>query len=123
MPEQDTNEARVIEPLAKFHARLDVEGRIVVPKYVRDALGISPQDYLQISIRKVLIDSENKIIYILDEVQFVEQLQRRGSVRIPHKIRKSLELEPEDLVEVLIWDFYKPDEPKPHTHFKYVRKK
>ena len=110
------------EPLAKFHARLDYEGRIVIPKYIRDALDIVPNDYIQLTIRKVIIDSENKIIYLLDEVQFVGQLQRRGSVRIPIKLRKQLELSAEDLVEVLIWDFYKPDGPKPHTHFRYVRK-
>ena len=108
------------EPLAKFHARIDKDGRLIVPRYIRDTLQIEQGDYVKIIVRKIKINFPERVIYVSDQRQVISKIGRKGAVYIPNEIRKQLNINANELIEVILLDFYKSRVPDEDTQFKYV---
>jgi len=108
------------EPLAKFHAKVDKSGRIIIPKYIRDTYGIKPNDFVVLIIRKVSIDKKNRKVYVHSQFKFSGKVNERGVVVIPKQYRSRFTIEPGELVEVLLMDYHEPEETTPPTTYTYV---
>ena len=121
MPNQDSGATKIIEPLAKFHARLDRDGRVTIPRHVRAVFHINKDDYIKATIRRVHVDLDLKTIFILGEDSgVIMRVGRGGMVTIPQKIREELQLDPGDLVEIIIENVFKLKTGY-EREFKYVR--
>ena len=101
-----TNE-QILEPLAKFHARLDPKGRVLIPKSDREVLGIEGNDYVEALVRKVEIDNESKTVRVLGSAFIIAKVGVRGYIVIPTNARLELGLSYGDPVEVLILTIHK----------------
>jgi len=53
MPNQDS-EAKIIEPLAKFHVQVYKNGRIAIPGKEREYFGLDKHDIVNLVVRKVV---------------------------------------------------------------------
>jgi len=98
------------EPLAKFHARLDKEGRVAIPKAIREALNINKNDYVEIIVRKIQIDSKNSTIKVLKQGYLITRVGARGLVFLPADLKRDFDLEEKDIVEILLLGYHKFDE-------------
>lgn len=101
---------QVIEPLAKFHARLDKEGRVAIPKAIRDALGLDKNDYVEVIIRKIKIDRAKRQIIVLRQAYLITRIGTKGLIFLPADLKKQFELHERDIVEVVLYGFHKFDE-------------
>ncbi|MCD6373381.1 MAG: AbrB/MazE/SpoVT family DNA-binding domain-containing protein [Thermococcus sp.] len=108
------------EPLAKFHARVDKDGRLVIPRYIRDTLKIERGDYIKLIVRKIKIDFNDKTIFVETQKQIISKVGRKGTAYIPNEVRRSLNIEPDELVEVILLDIFKSEVPDNESNFKYV---
>ena len=98
----------IAEPLAKFHARLDVSGRVTIPRHIRSVFRIHQNDYIKATIRRVNVDLGLKVIYVLgEEKDIIMRVGRAGMITIPQEVKEKLQLEPGDLVEVLLLNVFK----------------
>ncbi|WP_297437217.1 AbrB/MazE/SpoVT family DNA-binding domain-containing protein [Thermococcus sp.] len=97
------------EPLAKFHARLDPKGRVLIPKGDREVLGIEGNDYVEAVIRKIELNSESKVVQILGSAFIIAKVGVRGYIVVPTNARVELNLSHRDAVEVLILAIHKFD--------------
>ena len=115
------------EPLAKFQAKMNKDGRVSLPKQIKDVLGFEPDDYLKVIVRKIRTDKEEGVIYVYGQEFAILRVGIRGYVVIPQKVRKQLELRPNDSVEIVVLDYY-PSTTDPKsiekltevTRFKYL---
>lgn len=98
------------EPLAKFHARLDKEGRVAIPKTIREALNINKNDYVEVIVRKIEIDPETATIKVLKQGYLITRVGTRGLIFLPADLKKEFELHEKDIVEVLLLGYHKFDE-------------
>ncbi|MFA4719885.1 AbrB/MazE/SpoVT family DNA-binding domain-containing protein [Pyrococcus kukulkanii] len=96
------------EPLAKFHATLNVKGQIVIPQKDREIFGLSKGDLVEIIVRKFKVEKGK--IKILGRGYATVKLSSKGLVTIPDEIRKGLGISSGETVEVLIVGFHKLDE-------------
>jgi AbrB family looped-hinge helix DNA binding protein len=94
------------EPLAKFQARVNKDGRVSIPKQIKDVLGFEADDYLKVIIRKINAAKEEGIIYVYGQAFLVLRVGIRGYIVIPQKIRRDLGLKPNESVEIVILDYY-----------------
>lgn len=108
------------EPLAKFHARLDKDGRLVIPRYIRDTLKIERGDYVKLIVRKIKIDFQDKTIFVKSQKQIISKIGRKGTAYIPNEIRRDLNIEPNELVEIVLLDIFKSEVPDKESNFKYI---
>jgi len=108
------------EPLAKFHARLDKDGRLVIPRYIRDTLKIERGDYVKLIVRKIKIDFQGKTIFVETQKQVISKIGRKGTAYIPNEVRRDLNIEPDELIEVVLLDIFKSEVPDKESNFKYV---
>jgi len=97
------------EPLAKFHARLDPKGRVLIPKGDREILGIEGNDYVEALIRKIEVNNESKVVQILGSAFIIAKVGVRGYIVVPTNARVELNLSYGDVVEVLILAIHKFD--------------
>lgn len=104
------SENQVIEPLAKFHAKLDKEGRVVIPKAIRDALGLDKNDYVEVIVRKIKIDKAKRQIIVLRQAYLITRIGTKGLIFLPADLKKQFELHERDIVEVVLYGFHKFDE-------------
>ena len=102
--------AETTEPLAKFHARLDPKGRVLIPKSDREILGIESNDYVEVIIRKIQVDHDSMKISVLDRAFLIAKVGARGYFIIPTETRHLLNLDYGDIVEVFLLTFHKFDE-------------
>jgi len=115
------------EPLAKFQAKINKDGRVSLPKQIKDVLGLESDDYLKVIVRKIKAEKEEGIIYVYGQEFAILRVGIRGYVVIPQKIRKQLKLKPNDSVEIVVLDYY-PSTTDPRniekltesTRFKYL---
>jgi len=98
------------EPLAKFHARLDKEGRIAIPKTVREALNINKNDYVEVIVRKIEIEPETAIIRVLKQGYLITRVGAKGLIFLPADLKRDFDLHEKDIVEVLLLGYHKFDE-------------
>ena len=106
----DQDNAKIIEPLAKFHARLDKEGRVAVPKPIRDALNLSKNDYVEVIVRKIEIDHKAKQIRVLKQAYLITRLGAKGLIFLPSELKREFNLEEKEIVEIVLYGFHKFDE-------------
>lgn len=98
----------IVEPLAKFHASINIKGQLVVPAKDREIFGLNKGDYLEIIVRSFkVVDRKLKI---LKRAYIVVRLSSKGLITIPEKVRKELNISPGDTVEILIVGYHKFDE-------------
>ena len=100
----------IAEPLAKFHARLDKEGRVAIPKAIRDALKLSKNDYVEVIIRQISIDYKTKKIHVLRQAYLITRLGAKGLIFLPAGLKKQFGLKEKDIVEIVLYGFHKFDE-------------
>jgi len=96
------------EPLAKFHANINVKGQLVIPKKDREVLGLERDDVVEIIVRT--IEREDSRLRILGSAYVVVKLSSRGLITIPEEIRKALNITPNTVLEVLVIGFHKFNE-------------
>ena len=99
---------QVMEPLAKFHASINIKGQLVVPAKDREIFNLKKGDMLEIIVRSFEVVDEK--INILKRAYIVVRLSSKGLITIPEEVRKELDLSPGDTIEVLIVGFHKFDE-------------
>ncbi|MBO8175210.1 MAG: AbrB/MazE/SpoVT family DNA-binding domain-containing protein [Thermococcus sp.] len=100
----------IVEPLAKFHARLDKEGRVAIPKAIRDALKLSKNDYVEVVVRKIEIDTERRQIKVLRQAYLITRIGSKGLIFLPSDLKKQFDLHEKDIVEIVLYGFHKFDE-------------
>ena len=108
------------EPLAKFQARLDKDGRLVIPRYIRDTLNILQGDYVKVIVRKIQIDFSERVVYVSGQRQVISKVGRKGAVYVPLDVRKQLNIEPDELIEIVLVDFYKSTVSDTNSQFRYI---
>jgi bifunctional DNA-binding transcriptional regulator/antitoxin component of YhaV-PrlF toxin-antitoxin module len=104
MPDQDTSEARVIEPLAKFHAETDTQGRFYLPKATAKRFGININDYVDLIVR--VINQKGEVSHR------IHILARVSSNRLIH-LPKGFYTQaggPKMLIEVILIRWYTADD-------------
>jgi len=94
------------EPLAKFQAKMNKDGRVSLPKQIKDVLGFESDDYLKVIIRKIQAEKDEGVIYVYGQAFVILRVGIRGYIVIPQKVRRDLNLEPNDSVEIVILDYY-----------------
>ena len=98
----------IAEPLAKFHASINIKGQLVVPAKDREIFNLHRGDLLEIIVRSFeVIDGKIKI---LKRVYLVVRLSSKGLITIPEEVRKELNLSPGDNVEILLVGYHKFEE-------------
>lgn len=85
--------------------KIDELGRIVIPKNIRDELGIVEKDFLEISKidNKIILKKteERKTIQNLDRIRAIDEL---GRVVLPIMIRKDLGIKENDILTISIYE-------------------
>ena len=86
-----------MEVLTYYQARVASDGyRIVIPKATREKYGIQMGDYVTLRIEK---DSK---------ATFTSKVSTKGLIAIPRKVIEALGIQPKDVVDVTILEFYHP---------------
>ena len=121
------------EPLAKFHAKLDKEGRVAIPKAIREALNIDKNDYVEVLVRKIEIHQETTTIKVLRQGYLITRVGAKGLIFLPADLKRDFDLHEKDIVEILLLGYHKFDElvsekgkkllSKVHTSGKWVEVK
>ena len=108
------------EPLAKFHARIDPRGRIVLPKTVRDIFEIEAGDFVTLLVRKIKLNKDAKEIHVYASFKFSGRVNDKGAVVIPKHLRDKYMIKHGELVEILLLDHGKPEDNRVHTTYTYI---
>ena len=102
-----TDQERIIEPLAKFHAQPTTKGRITIPKETRKLYNIEEGDYAELLIRK--LDPQTK--KPTKRAVLIAKVGVNGRVVIPSELSKKMGIKiREETIEVLLLSFFKPEE-------------
>ena len=96
-------EAKIIEPLAKYPTKVMVQGRITLISTIREYYHIDLGDFIEVIIRK---PSREEIL----RGHFLARVYDKGYMTIPKGLRDELGIQKGDFVEVLIVDIIKPEE-------------
>ncbi|MEO2152066.1 MAG: AbrB/MazE/SpoVT family DNA-binding domain-containing protein [Thermococcus sp.] len=110
------SEARVIEPLAKFHAKVYVKGRIRIINNEREFLGLNDGDIVKLIIRT--LDEKKKPVA---RAYFEGMLVSGGNVTIPKDLIQKLNIKKGDMVEVLLVGYTKLNEIIPEEHYRILK--
>jgi len=111
---------QIAEPLAKFHARVDSTGRIIIPRHIRSIFNIKAGNFVKVDIRHVSVDLTKKEIHIIKVAHnLTMRVGRAGALTIPKDLREKLLLTPGDLVEVILYDIVRLENDI-SKRFKYV---
>ncbi len=95
-----------MQPVMKtFTNRVILNGRVTVPKEIRELLGIGPGDYINAVI--IAVASENGRGRTIDHIPavqrtFTKKLSRDFRVNIPSSILHLLNIKPGDYVTVMV---------------------
>lgn len=105
MPENQ--EAKIIEPLAKFHAQPTTKGRITIPKETRKLYNIEEGDYVELLVRK--LDPQTK--KPTKRAVLIAKLNTTGQCVIPSELSKKIGIQlKQDVIETLLLGFFKPED-------------
>lgn len=96
------------EPLAKFQATVNKDGRITIPRPILEAFGLRQNDYVKVLIRKIEIS--DKTIVVTAQALLAVKIGRNGAIALPKKLMREFELKENEPVEVVILDYYKFEE-------------
>ena len=96
------------EPLAKFQAKVNKDGRVTIPRPILETLGLKQNDYVKVLLRKIEISG--KTITVTAQAVLAVKIGKYGAITLPKKLIKEFELKENEAVEVIILDYYKFDE-------------
>ncbi|BAD84591.1 predicted transcription regulator, SpoVT/AbrB family [Thermococcus kodakarensis KOD1] len=100
MPDQDASEARVVEPLAKFHAKVTRGGQFTFPLYTRLYHNLDVGDYVELIIR-TKVDGE------VLRGMFIARLVDKGNITIPKGLRSEMKIDQNSIIEVIVVRAYR----------------
>ncbi|NJE47344.1 AbrB/MazE/SpoVT family DNA-binding domain-containing protein [Thermococcus sp. GR7] len=112
----DQDNAKIIEPLAKFHAKVYVKGRVRIISNERDFLGLSDGDIVKLIIRT--LDENKRPVH---RAYFEGMLVSGGNVTIPKELINKLGIKKGDVVEILLIGYQKLHEIIPEEHYLLLR--
>jgi len=92
MPEN----AKILEPLAKFHARILSQNRITIPKETREVHSISARDYVVVILRKLQGATP------IQRVLVILRVSTQGVAPLPMELVRQLNLVKGEIVEVVL---------------------
>jgi len=95
--------AKIIEPLAKFHARILSNGRIAIPENTRLRYGFGKGDWVELLVRKIQQNGGP----VLGRGHFFARITNKGLITIPKGLRNELDLREKEIIEVILLDFFK----------------
>jgi len=90
--------AKIIEPLAKFHAKVTRAGQFTFPYYTRLYYNLNIGDFVELIVR--IRDSELRGF-------FIARLGDKAGVTIPSELRTNLGIKQGDVVEVILIKYYR----------------
>ena len=96
------------EPLAKFQAKVNKDGRITIPRPILETFGLKQNDYVKVLIRKIEIS--DKTITVTAQAVLAVKIGKYGAITLPKKLMREFELKENEPVEVVILDYYKFEE-------------
>ena len=99
----DQDNAKIIEPLAKYPTKVMIQGRITLLSTIREYYNVDLGDFIELIVRK----------YTQDDVlrgHFLARVYDKGYMTIPKGLRDELGIQKGDFVEVLIIDIIKPED-------------
>ena len=99
MTEQE-QEPKIIEPLAKFHAKITRGGQFTFPLWTRVYHELDVGDYVELVIR---VKHGKDILRGL----FVARLVDKGNITIPKGLRDEMGIKKDTIVEVLVVRAYR----------------
>ena len=108
--------AKIIEPLAKFHAKVYVKGRVRIISNEREFLGLSDGDIVKLIVRTL---DENR--HPLHRAYFEGMLVSGGNVTIPKELITKLGIKKGDIVEILLIGYQKLHEIIPEEHYRLLK--
>ena len=100
MTDQDS---KIIEPLAKFHAKITRGGQFTFPLYTRIYHNLNIGDYVELIIRAKKDDD-------ILRGMFIARVVDKGNITIPKGLRKAMGLEKDSVVEVIVVKAYRLNE-------------
>ena len=100
MTTRDNSNVKIIEPLAKFHAKVTRSGQFTFPLWTRLYLELDVGDYVELIIRTKHAD---KIL----RGMFAAKLVDKGNITIPKGLRDKMNIEKDTIVEVLLIKAYR----------------
>ena len=96
------------EPLAKFQAKVNKDGRITIPRPILETFGLKQNDYVKVLIRKIEIS--DKTLTVIAQAVLAVKIGKYGAITLPKRLMRELELKENEPVEVMILDYYKFEE-------------
>ena len=96
------------EPLAKFQAKVNKDGRITIPRPILETFGLKQNDYVKVLIRKIEIS--DKTIAVTAQAVLAVKIGRNGAITLPKKLMREFDIKDNEPVEVVILDYYKFEE-------------
>ena len=118
------DDAKIIEQLAKFHAKISTKGRVAIPKETRAFYEIEYGDFVGLIVRKMDFASKTPI----KRAFLVAKLSTSGQIVIPKKLQEELELTVGELVEIALVGIIRTREilskaPIPREYIKWITKR
>lgn len=98
-----TDQERIIEPLAKFHAKITRGGQFTFPLYTRIYHNLDVGDYVELIIRAKKGDD-------ILRGMFIARVVDKGNITIPKGLRDAMGLEKDSVVEVIVVKAYRLNE-------------
>lgn len=96
-------EVKIIEPLAKFHAETDTQGRFYLPKATCKRYNIHINDYVELLVRFL---NENSITF---RAHVFVRVASNRLIHLPKALREQANGD-RRLIEVLLINHYTPDD-------------
>ena len=97
------SEAKIIEPLAKFHAKITRGGQFTFPLYTRIYHNLNVGDYVELIIRAKRGDN-------ILRGMFIARVVDKGNITIPKGLRDAMGLGKDSIVEVIVVKAYRLNE-------------
>lgn len=96
--------AKIIEPLAKFHIKITSGRRFTLPRETRDLYSIQEGYYVELIVRKI----DPKLHKIVGRGLFVPKVSTNGVITIPKALVNKLDIQKGEIVEILLINYISP---------------
>ncbi len=113
-----SEDAKIIEPLAKWHPKVYIKGRIRLVNSEKGAFRLEDGDIVKLIIRKIQIEPYK----VLGRAYFEGLIVSGGNITIPKKLMEELEIEVGETVEVLLVGFSRLREMLPPEHYEVLKR-
>lgn len=113
-----TEEQRIVEPLAKWHPKVYIKGRIRLVSSEKEAFRLEDGDTVKLIIRKIQIEPYR----VLGRAYFEGLIVSGGNITIPKKLMEELGIKVGETVEVLLVGFSRLKEMLPPEHYEVIKR-